>query len=100
MLALLAVGDHVCLSPDKMAGLNIHVVPLVVTFEGTSYREGVDVQPGEFYRLLAASDPGILSIRISSGLSGSQVQSKCLSTCSRSMVGVAYAPLAAFADVP
>jgi hypothetical protein len=49
-----------------MAGLNIHVVPLVVTLEGTSYREGVDVQPGEFYRLLAATDPGILSIHISS----------------------------------
>jgi len=39
-----------------MASLNIHVVPLVVTLEGTLYREGVDVQPGEFYRLLAATE--------------------------------------------
>jgi DegV family protein with EDD domain len=77
-----------------MASLNIHVVPLVVTLEGTSYREGVDIQPGEFYgllaatdslpvtsqpsagefagiyRRLAATDPDILSIHISSGLSG------------------------------
>ena len=87
-------GTDVGLSPDEMAGLNIHVVPLVVTLEGTSYREGVDIQPGEFYRLLAATDslpitsqpsagefaetyrrlaatdPDILSIHISSGLSG------------------------------
>ena len=87
-------GTDVCLSPDEMASLNIHVVPLVVTLEGASYREGVDIQPGEFYRLLAATDslpitsqpsagefagiyrrlaatdPDILSIHISSGLSG------------------------------
>jgi DegV family protein with EDD domain len=87
-------GTDVGLSADEMASLNIHVVPLVVTLDGKSYREGVDVQPGEFYRLLAAtdslpitsqpsagefaetyrrlaaSDPDILSIHISSGLSG------------------------------
>ena len=87
-------GTDVGLSPDEMASLNIHVVPLVVTLDGTSYREGVDIQPGEFYRLLAATDslpitsqpsagefaetyrrlaatdPDILSIHISSGLSG------------------------------
>ena len=59
-------GTDVGLSPDEMASLNIHVVPLVVTLEGTSYREGVDIQPDEFYRLLAVTDPGILSIHISS----------------------------------
>jgi len=87
-------GTDVGLSPDEMASLNIHVVPLVVTLDGKSYREGVDIQPGEFYRLLAATDslpitsqpsagefaetyrrlaatdPDILSIHISSGLSG------------------------------
>ena len=87
-------GTDVGLSPDEMASLSIHVVPLVVTLEGKSYREGVDIQPGEFYRLLAATDslpitsqpsagefaetyrrlaatdPDILSIHISSGLSG------------------------------
>jgi DegV family protein with EDD domain len=87
-------GTDVCLSLDEMASLNIHVVPLAVTLEGTSYREGVDIQPDEFYgllagtdslpvtsqpsagdfaatyRRLAATDPDILSIHISSGLSG------------------------------
>jgi DegV family protein with EDD domain len=70
------------------------VVPLTVTLDGHSYREGLDIEPGTFYRLLAATnslpitsqpsagefaetyrrlaaiDPDILSIHISSGLSG------------------------------
>jgi DegV family protein with EDD domain len=87
-------GTDLCLSAEQAAELNIHVVPLVVTLEGKSYREGVDIQPGEFYRLLAATDslpitsqpsagdfaelyrrlaatdPDILSIHMTSGLSG------------------------------
>jgi DegV family protein with EDD domain len=71
-----------------------HVVPLAVTLDGKSYREGIDIQTHDFYRLLvasqglpvtsqpsagdfaevyrrlAATDPEILSIHISSGLSG------------------------------
>ena len=82
------------MSPEQMAGLDIHLVPLILTLEGKSYRSGVDIQPDEFYRLLmstesfpttsqpsagdmaelyrelAADDPDILSIHISSGLSG------------------------------
>jgi len=79
-----------------MAGLDvdIHIVPLTVTLGGKSYREGVDIQTDEFYRLLAATDslpitsqpspgdfveiyrrlaatdPDVLSIHMSSGLSG------------------------------
>ena len=77
-----------------MADLGIHVVPLVVTLDGTSYRESLDIQPEKFYgllaatdslpstsqpsagdfaetyRRLAATDPDILSIHMSSGLSG------------------------------
>lgn len=73
---------------------NIHTIPLVVTLEGRSYREGIDLQPEAFYPLLensaelpvtsqpsagdfaklysdlAKTDPEILSIHISSGLSG------------------------------
>ena len=91
-------GTDVCLFPEQMAELNIHVVPLVVTLDDKSYREGVDIQPDAFYRLLAATgsfpttsqpsvgdfaetyrrlvggeppiDPDILSIHMSSGLSG------------------------------
>ncbi len=87
-------GTDVCLSPEQVTGLGIHIVPLVVTLGGRSYREGVDIRPDEFYRLLAATDslpitsqpsagdfaetyrrlavtdPDILSIHMSSGLSG------------------------------
>ncbi|MEW5717216.1 MAG: DegV family protein [Chloroflexota bacterium] len=82
------------LAPEQAQGLNIHLVPLTLTLDGKSYRSGVDIQPDEFYRLLvatesfpttsqpsagdfaevyrrlAATDPEILSIHISSGLSG------------------------------
>lgn len=82
------------LSSIQRQGLNIHSVPLVITLDGKTYRSGVDIQPDEFYKLLAASknfpitsqpspaefadlyrkvaetDPEILSIHISSGLSG------------------------------
>lgn len=82
------------LSPEQRAGLDIHVIPLSITLDGQSYRSGVDIQPAEFYRLLAATDsfpttsqpsagdfaqiyrrlaatdPDILSIHMSSGLSG------------------------------
>jgi DegV family protein with EDD domain len=82
------------LSPEQLVGLDIHLVPLTFTLDGKSYRSGVDIdvegfyhllesttsfpttsQPaaGEFaelYRQLAATDPEILSIHISSGLSG------------------------------
>ena len=87
-------GADLHLPPEEMADLEIHVVPLTVTLDGVSYREGLDIRPDEFYRLLAATDslpftsqpsagefaatyrrlaatdPDILSIHISSGLSG------------------------------
>jgi len=87
-------GTDLGLSLDQADELSIHVVPLIVTLEGQSYREGVDIEPGEFYPLLAASeqlpttsqpsagdfaalyrrlatgDPDILSIHMTSGLSG------------------------------
>ena len=87
-------GTDLCLSPEQAAELNIHIVPLIVTLEGKSYHEGVDIQPDEFYGLLAATDslpitsqpsagdfaetyrrlattdPDILSIHMTSGLSG------------------------------
>lgn len=82
------------LTPEQLDGLNIHFAPLRITLEGKTYSSGMDIQPGEFYRLLsetesfpttsqpsagefaelyrqlAQSDPDILSIHISSGLSG------------------------------
>ena len=82
------------LAAEQFAGLNIHLIPLTFTLDGKTYRSGVDVQPDEFYQMLsatesypttsqpsagefaemyreiAATDPDILSIHISSGLSG------------------------------
>jgi DegV family protein with EDD domain len=87
-------GIDLLLSPEELEELDIHVVPLVVTLDGQSYREGVDIWTVDFYRLLAASDglpstsqpsvgdlaatyrrlaesdPDILSIHMTSGLSG------------------------------
>jgi DegV family protein with EDD domain len=87
-------GTDLWLPPEQVAELDIHIVPLIVSLEGKSYREGVDIQPEEFYRLLAATDsfpitsqpsagdfsetyrrlavtdPDILSIHMTSGLSG------------------------------
>jgi len=87
-------GADLWLSKEELSALDIHVVPLVVTLDGKSYQEGVDIQKEDFYKLLAsteslpttsqpssgdfadvyrglaADDPEILSIHISSGLSG------------------------------
>ena len=87
-------GVDLILPPEQAAPLDIHVVPLVVNLEGNSYREDIDIQPDQFYHLLAATDslpttsqpsagdfaevyrrlaatdPDILSIHMSSGLSG------------------------------
>ena len=87
-------GTDLNLSREEAAEYNVHVVPLTVTLDGKSYREGIDIKPGDFYDLLAASDnlpitsqpsagqfadlyrrlaaddPDILSIHMTSGLSG------------------------------
>ena len=49
-------GTDLGLPAERLAELNIHIVPLTVTLEGKSYREGVDIQPQELYRMLAATD--------------------------------------------
>lgn len=82
------------LSPEQKQGVKLNTLPLKVTLDGVTYRSGVDIQPEEFYKLLEDTDdmpitstpsPGefleiynqvakedseILSIHISSGLSG------------------------------
>jgi DegV family protein with EDD domain len=87
-------GVDLSLTPEEQRELSIHVVPLSVTLEGKTYREGIDIgaeefyrrlgesgampttsqpSPGEFaalYRELAADAPDIISIHLSSGLSG------------------------------
>ena len=82
------------LSPAQTAKVNIHTVPLQITLNGKTYVGGKDIDyvsfyqiltdtgvypttsqpsPGDFadmYRKLAKTDPEILSIHISAGLSG------------------------------
>jgi DegV family protein with EDD domain len=84
-------SDH---APEQIEGLNIHFAPLRINLDGHNYVSGVDLSPKEFYKLLeetesfpitsqpsagdfaqiyrelARTDPEILSIHISSGLSG------------------------------
>ncbi len=87
-------GTDLSMSPEQITEMNIHIVPLVVTLGGKSCRENVDLTPEEFYPLLEAGDelpttsqpstgdfaevyraiaqddPDILSIHMTSGLSG------------------------------
>ncbi len=87
-------GMDLFLPPQLMPELPIHVVPHTITLDGKSYRSREDVQSDELqkmlmattsfpvtsqpsagdfaevYRKLAAADPDILSIQMSSGLSG------------------------------
>jgi DegV family protein with EDD domain len=87
-------GVDVCVPDEQKAELEIHTVPLALTLRGKTYSSGQDITndqfysmlestpefpttsqppPGAFaevYRKLAATDPDILSMHISSGLSG------------------------------
>lgn len=54
-MALRVVTDSTCdLHPDIARSLNITVVPCNVHFGDALYRDGVDIQPEEFYRKLAS----------------------------------------------
>lgn len=89
------VTDSACdLAPEQTHGMNFHTIPLRLVLDGKTYRSGVDIQPSEFYQLLASTsamptttqpapgefadlyrqlaknDPDILSIHLGSGLSG------------------------------
>lgn len=90
----IVTDSGVDMAPEQYRDLPFHLVPLIFTLDGITYRSGVDIQPAEFYRLLASTssfpttslpsagefaqlyrklaehDPDILSIHISSGLSG------------------------------
>lgn len=87
-------GTDLNFTPEQAAEFNVHIVPMHVTLDEKSFREGVDIQPQDFYQLLAETDslpitsqpsagefadlyrrlatkdPDILSIHMTSGLSG------------------------------
>ncbi len=88
------------LSEEQTAGVDINYVPMQITLDGKTYVGGVDIDyetfyrmlsetesfpstsqpsPGDFakvYRKLSESDPDILSIHMSSGLSGTAETAK------------------------
>jgi len=95
------VTDRACdLTPSQTEGLKIHYIPMLMTLDGKTYSSGVDItsdqfydlieqteglpvtsqpSPGAFaelYRELAKTDPEILSIHVSSGLSGTLQSAK------------------------
>ena len=87
-------GTDLNFTPEQAVKFNVHTVPLNVTLDGKTYREGIDIEPGDFYDLLvksgnlpitsqpsagqfaelyrnlAKNDPDIMSIHMTSGLSG------------------------------
>ena len=87
-------GADICLPPEQMPEIEIHFVRHAITLDGKTYMSGQDIQADELqkllmatnsfpttsqpsagdfaavYRRLAATDPDILSISMSSGLSG------------------------------
>jgi DegV family protein with EDD domain len=87
-------GTDLSFTQEQLTSLNIHVVPLTVTLDDKTYKERVDIQPKDFYPLLeasgnlpttsqpsagefaelfkkiAATGEDVLSIHMSSGLSG------------------------------
>jgi DegV family protein with EDD domain len=87
-------GMDMYLPPELMPESPIHIVPHTITLDGKSYRSGEDIRPDELqkmlmetssfpvtsqpsagdfaevYHKLAAADHDILSIQMSSGLSG------------------------------
>lgn len=87
-------GMDLHLPPDQSPEIEIHIVRHAITLDGKTYFSGADIQPeelqkmlmatssfpttsqpsaGDFaatYKRLAATDPDILSIHMSSGLSG------------------------------
>ncbi len=95
------------LSPEQLEGLDIHFAGLKITLDGKTYESGVDLDPitfyqllaktdsypttsqpsagdfAELYRKLAQEDPEILSVHISSGLSG---------TCNAARLGAEMVP--------
>jgi DegV family protein with EDD domain len=87
-------GMDMYLPPELMPAGTVHIVRHAITLDGKTYLSGQDIQPAELqellaktdsfpitsqpsagdfaavYRALAATDPEILSIQMSSGLSG------------------------------
>ncbi len=51
----IVVDSACCLTPDLIRRWNITLVPHELVIDGRSYRDGVDISPGEFYKMLRDS---------------------------------------------
>ena len=51
----IVVDSACCLTPDLIRRWNITLVPHELLINGRSYRDGVDISPGEFYKILRDS---------------------------------------------
>jgi fatty acid-binding protein DegV len=61
-------GVDLFMSRDQMTELNIHQVPLSVTFKGKTYREGLDITREQFYSMLSESSDFPIPSQPSPGL--------------------------------
>ncbi len=51
------ITDSTAYLPQKYVDeLDITIIPLTLTWNGVNYRDGIDIQPEDFYRRLAVSD--------------------------------------------
>lgn len=47
------VCDSVCsLPPEIIEKYDIYVVPMVIVYEGKSYRDGIDITPNKVYKIM------------------------------------------------
>jgi len=58
------------LSAEERARLNIHMIPLSVNISGELFAEEVDITASEFYDKVAKEYDEVISIHLSSGISG------------------------------
>ena len=51
------VTDSTCCLPHELVNkYDICVVPIIIVHEGKSYRDGVDISPGEVYRIMRRNE--------------------------------------------
>ena len=48
-------GADLIFSPERRKEIDVEIVPLAVTLDDKSYKEGIDIKTEDFYDLLAAT---------------------------------------------
>jgi DegV family protein with EDD domain len=55
MSVAIITDSNVCLPKEVIEEYGIHIVPLEFTFANRTYRDGIDITPSEFYKLLKSA---------------------------------------------